>query len=200
MLLLALPLLLTVGTATPCPRDVEDSFENLERSIQDVERSLDDIGSRGTRVRIRRKLEKTRRRIKEARAQACRKNTVLNDAPSYVAPPPPPEPTRNLAPILTAADHRALMSAVKGEAFKESKINVLRAGMDGMCLTSLQAKAIVQLFSFQESKKIALKIMVPRIVDRTKSYQISSALTYLSTKKLLSQLLKNTQQASSCAP
>ncbi|MCP4503537.1 MAG: DUF4476 domain-containing protein [Deltaproteobacteria bacterium] len=101
---------------------------------------------------------------------------------------------------MTAADHRALMAAVRGESFKDSRVDVLRAGMDGMCLTSSQAKSLIQLFKFMDSKKKALKWMVPRIVGRNKSFQIYSVLQFSSTKSHLKKLLRDTPQHESCAP
>lgn|GEM_PF-2560880 len=215
MLTLAVPLLLSLSAqtapATPCPSEVQARFDNLERSLRDAELSLDDIGARAVRVRVRRQLDEVRRRAVEARAESCRASSTLVEAPpppgyapgvpvGGALPPPTPPPGVQLAPILSDAEHRALVMAIKGESFQDNKLNVLRSGMTGMCLTSSQARAVVQLFNFAKDRGKALELMVPRITDRQMTHQLYGVLKFSSSKKKLRKLLDTVPQHPSCAP
>jgi hypothetical protein len=78
--------------------------------------------------------------------------------------------------------------AIKAESFSDNQMEV--AKQVPLCLSTTQIKAVMAIFSFEESKLSFAKFAYSNCVDAKNYYLINSALTYSASKTELNQFVK----------
>jgi hypothetical protein len=181
--------LLLAAAPPPCDPNVDSSIERMRITLDRLEHSLDDVNGRALRKRMRAQIRDVRRALQHVRDEVC---VPAHDAPPpppvVVVPPPPRGPV--LIPPLDAPSFRALQSAMKAEAFADGKRDVLEAALSGQCVTTAQARWIINDFSFDRDKLTAARLAIPRIVDRANAFKLISVFNFGREKKAVKQILK----------
>ena len=204
--------LLASQPALPVPQVCpEAELRALDGAIAELRTELDDVSSATVRRRLRRRLDTVDRAARLLRKASCQSISV----PVVPLPPPPPPPPPGyeddhghppppaqpqLAPILDGPSYRALVGALRAEAFADTRMQLLDAGLSGYCLTVDEANGILSTFTFPDKKLKVVERVLPRIVDREKSVKLFSNFEFSSHKAKLSKLLKSTPNDAACAP
>ena len=173
-----------------CPANVVGAFDSLDNALRHLAMDVDAVKKGGAREALRRDVRAALAQSAEARLVACRetRHDVI-----VVQPPPPP-----VVIVLDEPRHRELVTVVRREAFDDGRLGVLELGMRDACLTSSQAKDLVQELTFSQARIDAVRVLAPRIVDRDRAHVILESLTFDSDRKKAREVLTVTTTAPQC--
>jgi hypothetical protein len=183
---IALAALLSLhAPAETCPKDVVESFDRLDNALRHLADEIDESrGRHEERAHLREDLADAMARAQQARSVACRPVTTV-----VVVPRPA---------ILDDDGARALAAAVRREPFDEGRLAVLTSGVEGMCVTAKQARALAAELTFSHPRLEAVRAMVPRIVDRNDAYRLFDDFTFDSDKRAVREILSTTAPLPAC--
>ena len=108
-------------------------------------------------------------------------------------PAPEPPPKEKAAPKGPVAMNRAeiasLLASVKGQAFADTKLKVVRTAAVNNYFTVKQVGALLGLLSFADDKLKAVRIVRDRIVDTKQFFELYNHFTFEADKKALKRIL-----------
>ncbi len=90
------------------------------------------------------------------------------------------------------------LAAIEGESFSSNKMEV--AKQDGICLTTIQIRSVLDKFSFENDKLDFAKWAYTRCSDQNNYFMLNSGLTYSNSKTELSKYIKSVPKASADQP
>ncbi len=116
--------------------------------------------------------------------------TSTNDGVVAYEPPSPPHRTVYVegynGPIgcpmpMSAADFQGAKSSIASKSFEESKLQVAKQIVGANCCTAEQVKAIMRLFSFEESRLDFAKFAYKYTYDQKNYYKVNDAFQFESS-------------------
>jgi hypothetical protein len=91
-----------------------------------------------------------------------------------------------------------LLSAVRRASFEDERLAVISLGTQHLCLTSEQARGLMQEMAFNRGRLDVLDAVAPRIVDRERAFVLLDALTFSSDQREAREVLVRTPVAPEC--
>lgn len=85
----------------------------------------------------------------------------------------------------------SLIETIKKESFDDSRMAIARSGVDQHFFTSAQAKQVIALFSFENSKLEIAKYLYGRTTDPRNYFIVYSVFTFSKTKEELAEYIRN---------
>lgn len=86
---------------------------------------------------------------------------------------------------------KTYLASVKKESFSNSRLKMLETAVATTDFTTEQCQQLVKLFSFNEDKMKAMKLMYPRIVDKEAFFTVISLLSFSSDRDKMNDFVKN---------
>lgn len=86
-------------------------------------------------------------------------------------------------------DFYILYNKVKKKSFKSDKLELIEVGSLDSRFSCKQCRKILDLFSFDDERLEALKLMAPRIVDVDNAMIVINAMTFESGKKKAQEII-----------
>jgi hypothetical protein len=204
LVLSATPLLAEQRPSRPdvCPRDIASAFALIEDSHVRLGREIDREPDGRRRRVLQKELEEARSATARARERACRAaQPERPDRPTVIVtrpPPPPPPPPRSLP--MDAATHASVLQRMKDEIRDGQREAILQLalGRDG-CVSSAQAAAFVQVFSFSAGRAAGLAALAPRLIPDGQAHIVLDAFTFISEKEAATATLRSASPIEACA-
>ncbi|WP_165760165.1 DUF4476 domain-containing protein [Niastella populi] len=84
----------------------------------------------------------------------------------------------------------SFIETVRRESFDDSRMAIAKSGIDQNYFTSAQAKLLVALFSFENSKLEAAKYMYGRTTDQKNYFVVYSVFSFSKTKEELAEYVR----------
>lgn len=107
--------------------------------------------------------------------------------------PRPNEPTVPATPVcltLSPAEMESLLTTIKKAAFDNNKLEIAEFAISKNCFTTDQIIAIIQTFSYDESKLKVAKMAYGQCPDQHNYFKVVDKLTFSTSKTELSQFMK----------
>ncbi len=108
---------------------------------------------------------------------------------SLQQPPPPPNYDQYCIPV-SDAEFANILANLKAEAFDDSRLNLAKQIVSSKCLTSIQIKNILELFSFDDTKLQFAEYAYDYVYDPENYYIINSSFSFDSNKQKLIQYIQ----------
>lgn len=173
-----------------CDPAVLAAMDELDDALRHLDDELSRIkGKRHKREHLSDDLAAAMAAARQARVASCRAQRV---PPVVVVEPPS-------AMLLDDHRHRLLVAALRQQTWDEERLNVLALGVRDVCMTSVQARALVDEMSFAEQQVAAVRVIAPRIVDPAQSWHVLEAMTFDADKRRARDILATTSTAPACA-
>lgn len=107
--------------------------------------------------------------------------TTTTAAPAYVEPQPAAAPAPvadNCSVPMSAADFESAKKAISNKSFAEDRMTVSKQILKANCLSVNQVKAVMGLFSYEESRLEFAKLAYAKTVDKGNYYQVNDAFSF----------------------
>ena len=78
---------------------------------------------------------------------------------------------------------------MKNEPFKDDRMKLLNAALDGSDFTSAQCLQLTKLYTFDDDRMEIMKIMYPRSVDKEAFFTVINTLTFSSSKEKMKDFI-----------
>ena len=114
--------------------------------------------------------------------------------PSVVPPTPPvppPPPTPSVPYAMNPQDYQAAYDMIENESFDSSKLSLAKQVIALNPMSSSQILGICKLFSFESNKLDFAKYAYEFCVDRNMYFMLNEAFSYESSKRELTEFIKN---------
>ena len=111
-------------------------------------------------------------------------NQYVVVAPYFPKPEPP------LIYPMSDGDFSVLYNRIKDEAFADDKLNILRTAADENYFLVEQVGELLDLFSFEEDRLQAVRILNHNILDRENCYRLYSKFEFSDSKESLNSILQ----------
>lgn len=111
--------------------------------------------------------------------------------PEVVPPTPPTPPTPHVPYAMNPEDYQAAYNMISDESFDSSKLDLAKQVITLNPMSSNQILGICKLFSFESNKLEFAKYAYEFCVDRNMYFMLNEAFTYESSKRELSEYIKN---------
>ena len=124
---------------------------------------------------------------------------VPQPMPGRPAPHPAPAPayhhghhpgSHGYACGLTNDVYSYLSSSIRNEPHDSNKTDIIRRVMVGKTITAEQAKSIMKLYTFDDDRLEAAKILLPVMCDMNNAYILYDTMTFDSEKEALGDLIR----------
>ena len=107
---------------------------------------------------------------------------ITNPVPGYAGPYGCPYP-------MSASEFSALKGSVASKSFEDSKLTIAKQGINTNCLTALQIKELLSVFTFEETKLDFAKYAYNRAYDVNNYYKINDVFTFESSIEELNEYI-----------
>lgn len=86
-----------------------------------------------------------------------------------------------------------IKSSIDSKSFSDTKITVLKEAMPSRCISSIQVKEIIGLFSFESDKLTVAKYLYRFTTDKQNYYKVNDAFSFSSTIDELKEYIKTSK-------
>jgi hypothetical protein len=152
--------------------DATASIKQISADLREARTLLPKVPDKTTRERLELLLTRA-----ELRATEIEK--VLAKVPNATGPSP-----------ISADDFAKLLAAVKKESFDDGKLRFLYRLVEKQRFTCDQARELLKVFSFDESRSKAAEVLYPRLTDPERFLFIVDVFTFDSSRDALLKKLK----------
>lgn len=102
----------------------------------------------------------------------------------------PPVPSTPVCLTLSPSEMESLLSTIRKAAFDNNKLEIAEFAMSRNCFTTDQIIAIIQTFSYDESKLKVAKMGYAQCPDQHNYFKVADKMTFAASKTELSQFMK----------
>jgi len=102
-----------------------------------------------------------------------------------------PKPDNAIPRPMADNTFASFIETIRNESFDDSRMAIAHAGIDQNFFTSAQAKQLISLLSFENSKLEIAKYMYGRTTDQKNYFIVYSVFTFSKTKQELAEYIRN---------
>lgn len=102
----------------------------------------------------------------------------MEPQPSYSPAPSAPAVSNTCSAAMSSGDFESAKKAIANKSFAEDRMTVSKQILKANCLSVKQVKAVMGLFSYEESRLEFAKLAYAKTVDKGNYYQVNDAFSF----------------------